>query len=40
LEKNIVKQVFSFWVAFSHMIPISLYVAIEALKLTQGMLVG
>ena len=40
LEKKLIQQVFSFWVMFSHMIPISLYVAIEALKLTQGMIIG
>jgi P-type E1-E2 ATPase len=32
--------VLTFWVAYSHLIPISLNVAIEVLKLTQGSLVG
>ena len=29
-----------YWVTFSHMIPISLYVIIEMLKLTQAFLIG
>lgn len=33
-------SVLTFWVAYSHLIPISLNVAIEVLKLTQGGLVG
>jgi magnesium-transporting ATPase (P-type) len=33
-------SVLTFWVAYSHLIPISLNVAIEVLKLTQGALVG
>ena len=31
---------FTYWVAYSHMIPISLYVIIELLKLGQGYLVN
>ena len=30
----------TFWVAYSHLIPISLYVIIEMLKLSQGYLIG
>ncbi|TNV87235.1 hypothetical protein FGO68_gene1546 [Halteria grandinella] len=33
-------QVLTFWVAFSHMIPISLYVSIEILKLGLSMLIN
>jgi phospholipid-translocating ATPase len=33
-------QVFTFWVAYSHMIPISLYVIIELLKLGQANLIN
>ncbi len=40
LSKSFPLSVLSFWVTFSHMIPISLYVAIEVLKLSQGILVG
>lgn len=42
LEKNRVHagswfiNFFTYWVAYSHMIPISLYVVIELLKLGQG----
>jgi hypothetical protein len=31
---------FTYWVAYSHMIPISLYVIIEMLKLGQGGLIS
>ena len=30
----------TFWVAYSHLIPISLYVIIEMLKLSQALLIG
>lgn len=30
----------TFWVAYSHLIPISLYVIIEMLKLSQAYLIG
>jgi magnesium-transporting ATPase (P-type) len=33
-------NVLTFWVAYSHLIPISLYVIIEMLKLSQGWLIG
>lgn len=33
-------QLLTFWVAYSHLIPISLYVIIEMLKLTQAYLIG
>jgi magnesium-transporting ATPase (P-type) len=33
-------QLLTFWVAYSHLIPISLYVIIEMLKLTQSYLIG
>lgn len=33
-------QFFTFWVAYSHMIPISLYVIIELLKLGQAKLIN
>ena len=33
-------QLLTFWVAYSHMIPISLYVIIEMLKLGQGYLIN
>lgn len=32
-------QLLTYWVAYSHMIPISLYVMIEVLKLTQANLI-
>ena len=32
-------QLLTFWVAYSHMIPISLYVMIEVMKLVQGTLI-
>ena len=35
-----IKQFFTYWVAYSHMIPISLYVVIELLKLGQGWFVN
>jgi len=31
---------FTYWVAYSHMIPISLYVMIEVLKLALGSLIN
>lgn len=34
------QQVLSFWVAYSHMIPISLYVSIEVLKLSQALFIN
>ena len=33
-------QILTFWVAYSHMIPISLYVMIEVMKLFQSKLIG
>jgi phospholipid-translocating ATPase len=33
-------QFFTYWVAYSHMIPISLYVIIELLKLGQAKIIG
>jgi magnesium-transporting ATPase (P-type) len=33
-------QFFTYWVAYSHMIPISLYVIIEMLKLLQTKLIN
>lgn len=33
-------QLLTFWVAYSHLIPISLYVIIEMLKLSQALLIG
>lgn len=30
----------TFWVAYSHLIPISLYVIIEMLKLSQARIIG
>ena len=33
-------QLLTFWVAYSHLIPISLYVIIEMLKLSQAYLIG
>lgn len=33
-------QFFTYWVAYSHMIPISLYVMIEMLKLGQSILIN
>ena len=38
--KTFLLQLLTYWVAFSHMIPISLYVIIEVLKLGQGNLVN
>lgn len=38
--KTWVIQFFTYWVAYSHMIPISLYVIIEMLKLGQATLVN
>lgn len=35
-----IKQFFTYWVAYSHMIPISLYVIIELLKLGQANLLN
>ena len=32
-------QLLTYWVAYSHMIPISLYVIIEVLKLVQSYLI-
>jgi phospholipid-transporting ATPase len=32
-------QLLTYWVAYSHMIPISLYVIIEVLKLVQALLI-
>ena len=45
LETNItfyswIIQLLTFWVAYSHLIPISLYVIIEMLKLTQAYLIS
>jgi magnesium-transporting ATPase (P-type) len=37
---TLVVQFFTYWVAYSHMIPISLYVIIELLKLGQASLIG
>ena len=37
---NWMVQLLTFWVAYSHLIPISLYVIIELLKLTQAYLIG
>jgi len=34
------KQLLVFWVAYSHMIPISLYVIIEVLKINQSLLIN
>ena len=34
-----INQFFTYWVAYSHMIPISLYVIIEMLKLLQSKLI-
>jgi phospholipid-transporting ATPase len=33
-------QLLTFWVAYSHLIPISLYVIIEMLKLSQARIIG
>lgn len=33
-------QLLTYWVAYSHLIPISLYVIIELLKLSQAILIG
>jgi magnesium-transporting ATPase (P-type) len=33
-------QFFTYWVAYSHMIPISLYVIIEMLKLGQASIIS
>jgi magnesium-transporting ATPase (P-type) len=38
--ESFVIQTFVFWVAYSHLIPISLYVIIEFLKLGQGYLIN
>lgn len=35
-----IEQLFTYWVAYSHMIPISLYVIIEMLKLGQSKLIN
>jgi magnesium-transporting ATPase (P-type) len=40
LSSHFILQILSFWVTFSHMIPISLYVAIEVLKLSQSLIIG
>jgi phospholipid-transporting ATPase len=37
---NLVTKFFTFYVAYSHLIPISLYVAMELVKLIQGMLIN
>ena len=37
---NYIIQVLTFWVAYSHLIPISLYVALEVLKLTLAFLIN
>jgi len=33
-------QLLTYWVAYSHMIPISLYVCLEMLKMAQGYLIN
>lgn len=38
--KTFFVQLLTFWVAYSHMIPISLYVIIEILKLGLGYLIN
>lgn len=38
--KTFIIQFFTYWVAYSHMIPISLYVIIELLKLGQAKIIN
>jgi magnesium-transporting ATPase (P-type) len=38
--RDLITKFFTFYVAYSHLIPISLYVAMELVKLIQGMLIN